>query len=182
MPKVAYQGSVGAFSQLAAEARITGARALGLSDFDGVVRAVRTGRADLGMLPVWNSTIGDIASGRAALASAPDVREVDRFEFPVCLCLVALPGATLETIQSVESHPAALQQCSAFLVSRGFTPRPADDTAESARRIAVDRVFTRAAVASARAAEHHGLAVLCRDIADARDNRTRFVVIAPGAG
>lgn len=178
MPRVAYQGSTGAFSQLAAEARIADARPVGFADFDGVVRAVRTGRADLGLVPVWNSTIGEIASSRDALASATDVREVERFEFPVCLCLVALGGATLGAIRSVESHPEALRQCRGFLESHGLTARPADDTAESARRISLDRNFTRAAVASDRAAEHHGLEVLCRDIADARDNRTTFVVIA----
>ncbi|HEY4100383.1 MAG TPA: prephenate dehydratase domain-containing protein [Gemmatimonadales bacterium] len=181
MPKVAYQGSVGAFSQLAAESRIAGARATGFADFDGVVRAVRSGKADLGLVPVWNSTIGEIETSRAALHSATDLEEVDRFEFPICLCLLALPGTAVRTIRSVESHPEALKQCVGFLATHRLTPKVADDTAESARRISLDRNYTRAAVASERAAEHHGLEVLYRDIADARDNRTAFVVIAPGA-
>jgi prephenate dehydratase len=182
VPRVAYQGSAGAFSQLAAESRIAHAKPVGFADFEGVVRAVRTGRAELGVVPVWNSTVGEIASSRTALAAATDLQELERFDFPVCLCLVALNGATLGAIRSVESHPEALRQCRGFLASHGLTATPADDTAESARRISLDRNFTRAAVASVRAAEHHGLDVLCRDIADARDNRTTFAVIAVSDG
>lgn len=178
MPKVAYQGSIGAFSQLAAESRIAAAKPIGFADFEGVVRAVRSGSADMGVLPVWNSTIGDVVTSRAALSSATDLHQVDRFEFPIALCLVALPGTTLAAIRSVESHPEALRQCRGFLASHGLTANPADDTAESARRIGLDRNFTRAAVASERAAMHHGLHVLRHDIADAPGNRTAFVVIA----
>jgi prephenate dehydratase len=51
------------------------------------------------------------------------------------------------------------------------------DTAGAARAIAADRDWTRAAIAPAEAAERYGLVVIARDIADAADNRTTFVLV-----
>ncbi|MGH7582223.1 MAG: prephenate dehydratase [Gemmatimonadales bacterium] len=179
MSTIAYQGSAGAFSELAARYHCRAARTLACADFAAVIAAVTAGRADLGVIPVRNSTIGAIAAGDAALAAAAAVRAIGEFEFRVCLCLIALPGAGLDTLRRVESHPVALAQCRGFLARHGLTGEPSDDTAESARRIALDRNFTRAAVASAIAAERHGLRIVCHDIADVRDNRTTFVLIGP---
>jgi len=181
MITVAYQGSAGAYSQLAAQSRHPRARTLACADFGAVVAAVAAGRADTAVIPVRNSTIGEIASGAAALAGAASLQVVEEFDYPVVLCLLALPGSGLDILRSVESHPEALAQCRGFLARHDLVAEASGDTAESARRIALDRNFARGAVASEAAAERHGLRVLRRDIADLADNRTTFAVVARAA-
>jgi len=177
--RIAYQGAPGAFSELAALTLYPDARGWPLADFGAVVRAVANREAELGILPVKNSVIGDVGAAQAALAAADDrVVVVAETSFPVRHCLLALPGATLAAIRSVESHPAALAQCAAYLSRHRLTPRVTNDTAGAARDIGADRNFTRAAIAGSEAAERYGLAILARDIADVADNRTRFVVVA----
>lgn len=174
--RIAYQGIPGANSHVAAHDRITGAKTTGCADFGGVVSAVMSGRVDAGLLPVWNTVVGDVEDAVRALAQG-NVVEVDRFEQRIAHCLLALPGAELAAIRYVESHPVALAQCARWLSARRLTPRGAGDTAGAARAIAADRDWTRAAIAPAEAAERYGLAVIARDIADAPDNRTTFVLV-----
>ncbi|MBA2292380.1 MAG: prephenate dehydratase [Gemmatimonadales bacterium] len=178
--RIAYQGVPGAFSFLAAQAWQPGAGLVGMVDFESVVRAVRDGAVDAGLVPVENSSIGPIDAAHAALDTS-GVVVADLVALRVVLCLVALPGATPDMIRSAESHPAALAQCAGWLAQRGISSRDVVDTAAAAQSIATDRDFTRAAVASAEAAELYGLVVLAEDIADLADNTTRFVVIRRSA-
>lgn len=178
--RIAYQGVPGAFSCLAAQLWQPGAGLVGLMDFESVVRAVRDGDVDAGLVPVENSSIGPILGAHAAL-DTPGVVVADDVALRVRLCLVALPGATPGMIRSAESHPAALAQCAGWLAQRGIRSRDVVDTAAAAQSIATDRDFTRAAVASAEAAELYGLSVLAEDIADFPANTTRFVVIRRSA-
>lgn len=178
MTRIAYQGAPGAFSQLAARELVPAARPLPMADFTSVVRAVAQGKVSLGILPVRNSVIGEVAEACAALREQDGLVVIAEASFPIRHCLLALPGAALTSIRSVESHPAAIAQCARYLSARRLTACPVADTAGAARDIATDRNFTRAAIAGAEAAELYGLAVLDRDIADAPDNCTHFVVIA----
>ncbi len=177
MTRIAYQGIPGAYSQLAAHEILPGARTVPMPDFTAVVRAVLRGSADFGILPVENTAIGAVIEAQSAVDREPGVEIIEELSFAVRHCLLALPGATLDAIRHVESHPAALAQCTRWLSARRLPPRPVADTAGAARSVAADRDFTRAAIASASAAETYGLAVLARDIGDAADNRTRFVLV-----
>lgn len=182
MTRIAYQGAPGAFSYLAARDFFPRAKRQAMSDFASVVRAVAQGRVELGILPVENSVIGEVAEARAALRAESGLVVVHDASYPIHQCLLALPGASLAGIRWVESHPAALAQCTNWLAERGLQVRAVADTAGAARSIAADRDFTRAAIASVEAAELYGLEVLARNIADQSDNRTRFVVIATVVG
>lgn len=181
MTRIAYQGAPGAFSDLAARDLFPRAKRLAMSDFASVVRAVGQGRAELGILPVENSVIGEVPEANAALRSEAGIVVVRDATYPVRQCLLALPGAALSGIRWVESHPAALAQCTLWLAAQQLQVRAVEDTAGAARSIAADRDFTRAAIAGVEAAELYGLVVLARDIADHLDNCTRFVVISSAA-
>ena len=180
--RIAYQGIPGAHSHLAAHHRLPDARTMGCADFDAVVAAVVSGRADAGLLPVWNTIVGEVSGALAALAARPDLVEVDRFDQRIAHCLLALPGAELVSLRYAESHPVALAQCARWLSARRLEPRAVGDTAGAARAIAADRDWTRAAIAPADAAERYGLVVVARDIADAADNRTTFVLLRRRTG
>lgn len=175
--RIVYQGAPGAYSQLAAEARLPNARTTGLADFGAVASAVAAGKADAGLLPVWNTIVGEVTAATSVLAEWEALEVVDRFDQRIAHCLVALEGADFATLKWAESHPVALAQCARWLSARRLTPRAVGDTAGAARAIADDRDWTRAAIAPAEAAERYGLSVLARDIADAPDNRTTFVLV-----
>lgn len=179
--RIAFQGAPGAFSQLAAYALYPDATSLPMADFAAVVRAVARGRAEFGILPVSNSVMGDVTEARNALHAQEGLEVIAETRFPIRHCLLALPGASRSMIRSVESHPAAIAQCRRYLMAHGLTAVSAADTAGAARDIAMDRNFTRAAIAGRGAAELYGLIVLDSDIADSLDNHTHFVVFASAA-
>ena len=94
-------------------------------------------------------------------------------------CLVALPGVELSQVKRVYSHPQALAQCEASLSALGITEVIAtSDTAGSARQIRDQGLRDAAAIASARAAENYGLAVLRTELEDDKANYTRFLCLS----
>lgn len=181
--RVAFQGELGAYGDEAIMLRWRGsAAATPRNSFEEVVAAVASGTADYGVLPVWNTIVGDIAVGNAALrlALAPDFGLSLAGDIVVAVRhhLLAPPGVALSDIESVASHPVALAQCGQFLARRPrLRPRPVYDTAGAARQLAMDRTPRAAAIAGRRAAELYGLAVVAADVQDVPDNATRFVVL-----
>jgi prephenate dehydratase len=146
-----------------------------------VVAAVESGRADGGLLPVANSIAGAVAESVQAIESSTLV-VVGETTLPIHLDLLAVGGATLDSVCSVESHPVALRQCSEFLRAH---PRLAvvssHDTAGAARDVAASGDRRRAAVASARAGALYGLVTLASAIEDRAENVTRFAIVARAA-
>src|SRR5207237_10548385 len=75
---------------------------------------------------------------------------------PIEMQLIALPGASLDDIRSVASHPMALAQCERFFAAHAKWKRvPAEDTAGSVREMISSGDKSRAAIAGRRAAEHY---------------------------
>jgi prephenate dehydratase len=179
LQRIAYQGEKGAFSELAILS-LCGEQvhAIPCPEFGDVTHMVRTGDADFGLLPIDNTIAGPVHASIDAIAES-GLHVVLTSEIPISLCLVAMPGATLETLRTVESHPVALRQCGRFLAEHPhLVAREAYDTAGAARLVSVSGDVTRSAVASARAASVYGLVVLRQGIEDAKGNTTRFVVVA----
>jgi chorismate mutase/prephenate dehydratase len=179
---VSFQGAEGAYSQIAAERHFAAwdgeIECRGHDSFLALLQAVSSGAADYGMLPVENTTAGSINEAYDLLAQtnlAVVGEEVLRVEH----CLVGLPGAAIDGIRRVYSHPQALAQCSLFLSGldrcavQSFT-----DTAMSVKKVRDEADASQAAVASERAAGLYGLQVLARNIENQKDNYTRFMVVA----
>jgi len=93
-------------------------------------------------------------------------------------CLAGVPGATVEGIRAVHSHPMALAQCRTALepIERRIG---APTTADAARTVAELGDPTVAAISSPLAAVRHGLVILRDDVSDHPENFTRFVALAP---
>ena len=116
--------------------------------------------ADYGVLPIENSIGGSIHRNYDLLLEheLPIVGEV---ELPVVHHLLALPGATLDGLRRVYSHPQALAQCERFLRTlTGVEIIATYDTAGSAKMVADEQLEDAAAIASARAGEVFGLTPL----------------------
>jgi chorismate mutase/prephenate dehydratase len=179
---VGYQGTEGAFSHIAARrafgARSTSATYRGHTTFRGMLEAVRAGDADYAMLPIENTTSGSVHDAYDAL-SHTDLAIVGEEVLRIELCLIGLADVPLEDLRRVYSHPQALSQCTAFLAALPHcTVESFTDTAMSVERVKTEGDRTHAAIASAEAATLNGLAILRRDIANHRENYTRFLVVA----
>ncbi len=101
---------------------------------------------------------------------------------PIVHNLIGVPGATFERITQVSSHPVALAQCERFFASHPSIKRVAtDDTAGSVREVMRAGDPTKAAIASRRAAEVYGGAILREHLEDHPENYTRFLLLATSA-
>jgi chorismate mutase/prephenate dehydratase len=178
--RVAFQGAEGAYSHIAAR-KYFGAAATELAGFPTFAAALaeaERGDAGYAFLPIENTTAGSI-NETYDLIRHTDLRIVGEEILEVRHCLLALPGATLDGIRRIYSHPQALAQCGRFLAQfTGVLPLPYVDTAESARLVREAGDPAKAAIASEEAGALHGLTVLARDLADQDENWTRFVVVS----
>lgn len=182
MVRVAFQGEHGAFSEIAASALWPGASSVPCRDNVDVVRAVARGDVDVGVLPIENSVAGTVTATLDALLESDGICITAETVVPIDLCLLGVPGAALADVRRVESHEVALAQCRAFLDRHpALEPWKAYDTAGAARDIALAGDRTRAAIASAGAAERYGLTVLQPALQDSADNRTRFIGLSRNA-
>jgi prephenate dehydratase len=176
--RVAFQGELGAFSQLAiTQCWGTDAEPVPCREFTDVVDAVMMGAVDAGVLPIENTIVGPITAARAALEHQAIVITGET-TVAIRPLLLACPGTTVSDVRQVSSHPAALGQCAAFLARHPeWRIVAAYDTAGAARDLHRAPDPTHAVLASAAAAERYALCVVQTDVADRDDNTTRFVTI-----
>jgi prephenate dehydratase len=176
--RVAFQGELGAFSEEAVH-RLFGEDVVPVPcrDFAEVGRAVTSGEVDFGVLPIENSLAGSVIGSYDVLAGG-ELRIVGEVITPIHHCILGLPGATLESLRRIISHPVALAQCTRALRGLAHVEAVAVyDTAGAARDVSVEGDPTVAAIAGARAAGRYGLEILAHDIEDRDDNQTRFLAV-----
>lgn len=182
MPTVAFQGELGAFSEEAVY-RFFGPDATPVPrrSFPEVGEAVAAGSVDFGLLPIENSLAGSVV-GSYDVLSRGDLEVVGEVVIPIHHCLLARPGATIDGITQILSHPVALAQCQRFLQEHPDKEAVAFyDTAGAAREVASGSDLHRAAIAGRGAARRYGLQILAEEIEDRHDNQTRFLAVArPG--
>jgi prephenate dehydratase len=176
---VAFPGERGAYSEDAVAAIWPGAEAVPARNPLDVAQAVVAGDVDAGVLPVENTLAGIVAESYDALAQCDELHAVGEGVLHIRHCLLAHPGATIEHIRLVESHPVALAQCTAFLARHPrIDVRAATDTAGAALDVARSGDRSRGAIAGMAAAKRYGLCVLAEGIEDRPDNQTRFLAIS----
>lgn len=181
LPRVAFQGTFGAFSELAIRKHWPdGAQALPQQTFVDAVQSVLLQQADFAVIPIENAVVGSVQVAVAALndVGAQLLRGAE-ITLPVRLCLMASAGASLNSVREVLSHPVALAQCGKFFTQHSWmTPVVHVDTGSAACSIAKSGELHRGAIASESAAALYGLDIIARNIADLESNWTRFVVVS----
>ncbi|MGI9336576.1 MAG: prephenate dehydratase [Gammaproteobacteria bacterium] len=175
--RIAFQGEPGANSDLACRNAYPNMEPLPCATFEDAFAAVESGAADLGMIPIENSLGGRVADIHHLLPQSR-LFIVDEHFQPVHHCLLALRGASLESIEHVHSHPQALAQCRGLVRELGLTPHATADTAGAAKDVADRGDPSVAAIASTLAGELYGLEVLRTRVEDKLGNVTRFVVMS----
>ncbi len=145
--------------------------------FSDVFDALQRGEIGCAVVPIENSSTGGV-NEVVDLLHEYDFFITGEEYLSVHQNLVGLPGASVEKVREVRSHPQALEQ------SRGFfeahpTMHPTTwlNTAAAALSVAEAKDPSVAALASDRAAALYGLEILVPRVNDRRDNTTRFVIV-----
>lgn len=177
--KVVYFGEVASFSQQAMEECFgTEIYSFPKQTFRDVMLTIQSGEADYGVLPIENSTTGGINDIYDLLVEF-DHYIVKEHILWVEQSLLGLPGAKLEQIKTVYSHPQAILQSRNFLEAHPLIKTvEGSSTAGCAKKILEEQNPKKAAIAGKRAAKHYGLSVLAEHINHEDTNATRFIVIS----
>lgn len=179
-PTVAFQGELGAFSEMAARTYFhENVRVAPQPNFAALFEAVEKGRCTHGIVPIENSVMGSIHENYDHLLQH-DLHIVGELKLRIVLNLIVNPGVRLEDIRQVFSQAPALAQCTRFIRSlRGVEAVVAHDTAGAVKELKEKNIRDAAAIASAQAAIDHGLEILESGIENNPRNYTRFLVVAP---
>jgi chorismate mutase/prephenate dehydratase len=175
--RIAYFGPAGTFTESAAKKHFGSAPGFTpYQTIDDVFRAVESGNADYGVVPVENSTEGAVGRTLDLLLSSPLMicGEVGLRIHQNLMAKADSPAA----LTRIFSHAQSLAQCHEWL-NRNLPnlPRvPVASNAEAARLAAEDA--TAGAIAGEAAARLYELNVLAASIEDDPNNTTRFLVLA----
>jgi prephenate dehydratase len=177
MARIAYQGEPGANSHIVCNQHYPAMEAVPCASFEDAFAAVTSGDCDLAMIPIDNSIAGRVADIHHFLPDS-GLHIIAEHFLRIQFSLMAIPGASTDTIRTVHSHVHALGQCRRVIRELGLTPIVSGDTAGAAREVAEAADPTQVAIAPPLAAEVYGLQILRDDVEDEDHNTTRFVVLS----
>lgn len=145
-----------------------------------VVQKVQAQEYDLGIVPVENSTEGDVAEVLRELNHAGHVRILGETILGIEHVWIGWPG---ESVEQIGSHPQALGQSRTFILNLlksypNVEVKEYSSTAAAVEPVRDNKKIT--AIANKRAAEVNRLPILAENIGDMKDNSTRFLMIGRG--
>ncbi len=171
---ISFQGAPGCNGHRASREYDPDSLPLPCFSFEDALEAVKEGRADRAIIPIENSQHGRVADIHFLLPES-GLSIVGEHFMPISHALMALGDGPFN---AAYSHPQALGQSRHFLRARGIMPLAYADTAGAAAFVAEQGDPSACAIAPIIAAELYGLKVIERNVEDAHDNMTRFVVLA----
>ena len=171
---VALQGAPGCNGHRAALEYDAACLPLPCFAFEDALDAVKEGRAARAIIPIENSQNGRVADIHFLLPESGLSIVGEHF----LQIHHALMGLGEGPFTHAYSHPQALGQSRHYLRERGMVPMSYADTAGAAAFVKEAGEPGACAIAPALAAELYGLDVIERNVEDAADNMTRFVVLA----
>lgn len=182
--KVAIQGGLASFHDMAARQYFVAEHVTTVPcmSFRQLCDALQTGSCNYALMAIENVVAGSILTNYSLLQQY-SFSIIGELWLPIEQNFMVLPEQNLEDITTVLSHPVALLQCGSFFKQHPrLLPQEAEDTAESARQIKEKSLYGVAAIASRQAAELYGLTILESNIADLKENYTRFLVLSKEPG
>lgn len=177
--RAAFLGELGTFSHKACSQYFgSDVKAVPMASFTKIFESVKTGEVDFGVVPLENSLTGSIHENYDHLLEY-DLRIIGEITLRIMHHLVGQPGAKVEDITRVFSHPQVFQQCRQFLDHHpDWELVSAKDTANAVKLIKDGGLIADGAIAGKVAAEMHGMAVIQEAIETNPRNYTRFVIIS----
>jgi prephenate dehydratase len=151
--------------------------ALSCASIQATLDAVRSGAAELGVVPIESSVEGAVTATLDELAVGTELVICAEVLVPVEFALLVRPGTGFGDVRAVGGHPVAQPQCRLWLAANLPTAefRPAASNSDAAMQVAEGRLD--AALAGAFAAELYGLQVLATGVHDRDEAVTRFVAV-----
>jgi prephenate dehydratase len=179
---VAFQGERGAFSEEASYKLLgPGVELVPRRTFTDLYNSLDNGVADYLLAPVENSIAG-VVQPSVDLLHSSSLTVLDEVQIKIEQHLIGCPGASFDMIETVQSHPVALAQCSRFLQAHPeLKPVIADDTAGSVAEVMRRGDPKHAAITGQHAADLYGGSIIRKSIQDIAENYTRFVLLSASA-
>jgi prephenate dehydratase len=180
MKKVAIQGMIGSFHDIAAHQYFDGEKIelICCDTFEEVFENIRKDSGVIGMTAIENTIAGSLLHNYELLRDS-GTTIVGEHKLRISHSLLCLPGESWDDLVEVNSHPVALAQCREFLKKHpNLKIVEMDDTAGSAKRIHEQQLKGHAAICSKFAAPLYEMEVLEEGIETNKHNFTRFLVVS----
>ncbi|WP_066702667.1 prephenate dehydratase [Celeribacter ethanolicus] len=175
--RIAFQGELGSYSHQACYEARPDYEPLPCPTFEDAMEAVRSERADIGMIAIENSTYGRVQDVYHLLPDS-GLHIIGETFVRVHVNLLGLPGSKTADIKQARAMSVLLGQARKFIHAHGIETVNWSDNAAAARSIKEDNDPSIGAFASELAGEILGLDVLERHIEDHKLNTTRFLIMA----
>ncbi len=173
--KILFQGSLGAYSHLAALEIYPDAEIMPCKTFDECFSKANENDKIRIIIPESNRITGNI--GVEYLIFKYRLNIYAEHFHSVQHHLLGLPGTKIKDIKNVYSHGQALSQSSKFIKKNNLIENVRADTAGSAKYISENKNKNEAAIASKLSAQIYNLDILASNIEDEKENATRFLIM-----
>ena len=173
--KILFQGSMGAYSHLAALEIYPDAEIIPCKTFDECFSKAYENDKIRIIIPESNRITGNI--GVEYLIFKYRLNIYAEHFHSVQHHLLGLPGTKIKDIKNVYSHGQALSQSSKFIKKNNLIENVRADTAGSAKYISENKNKSEAAIASKLSAKIYNLDILASNIEDEKENATRFLIM-----
>jgi prephenate dehydratase len=179
--RIAYLGPEGTFTEAALSGMVAAdlvpshdVEPLAAGSPSAALQMVRDGEADYACVPIENSIEGSVLPTLDSLAMGSPLQVFAEFTLDIAFTIAVRQGAGEPAL--IAAFPVARAQVAKWAAKN--LPRARFQAADSNAAAAVDVAEGRAdaAVTTALAAQHYGLATLATDVIDEPNARTRFVL------
>ncbi|MCO7227141.1 bifunctional chorismate mutase/prephenate dehydratase [Pleionea sp. CnH1-48] len=180
--RVGYLGDQGSYSHQAMLKHFSDKNAsissFGFKSFKEILKSVQDDVMDIGILPIENTTSGailevyDLLQGSGIYIIGEDILEIKH-------CLVGQADAAQETITTILGHPQAIAQCNELLIKNPDIKVEYCSSSANALEEVISRSNNQTvALANQFAAELYNLKVIEKNVSNAQQNFTRFILIS----
>jgi chorismate mutase / prephenate dehydratase len=174
--RIAYLGPMGSYSHLASVKKFgSSVEHIAVVDINSVFDEVTRGHADLGLVPIENSTSGGVIETMDAFLEHRAVTIVAEMMLAIHHHLLA--NCPPEEVKIIYSKPEALDQCRRWMTATMPNVQKMAVASSSKAAEMAAKEQGAAAIGSSLAAEVYGLRTLFANIEDNATNVTRFFVI-----
>ena len=172
---ILFQGSLGAYSHLAALEIYPDAKIIPSKTFDECFSKANEDPKIRIIIPESNRITGNIGVEYLIFKYRLNIY-AENFH-PVHHHLLGLKGAKISDIKNVYSHAQALSQSSKFIKKNNLIENVRADTAGSAQYVSENNNNTEAAIASELSSKIYNLDIIESNIENEKGNVTRFLVM-----
>lgn len=179
--RIAFLGPPGTFCEEAARSQrdFSDSTLVAYRTIPECISAIEESVTDRAVVPLENAIEGSITATLDTLGFSSELLIQREIELPVHFHLAAKDRSSDAPIRRIVAFAASYAQCRQFLAKKypGVEIIDATSNADAAQTVARSKRSDIAAITNSAAMDRYGLVPLKRDIADHKDNVTRFVVV-----